>query len=68
MRQCLTALCYAGAPVQFGFLAVVFGTMMWMCIFGMVIKPNLSSEVPCEGYPDCVPKHWVEPVTTNGRL
>lgn len=54
--------------MQFGFLAVVFGTMMWMCIFGMVIKPNLSSEVPCEGYPDCVPKHWVEPVTTNGRL
>lgn len=51
-----------------GFIAVVLGTMMWMVIYGTLIKPLFESEPPCDRWPDCVPPDWVEPHTTDGRL
>ena len=54
------ALHTAKSSAHIGFLGVVFGTMIWMVVFGLVLKPLMESEPPCEGYPDCVPDEWME--------
>ncbi len=48
------------SAAHIGFLGVVFGTMIWMVVFGLIIKPLIASDPPCEGYPDCVPDAWLE--------
>lgn len=42
-----------------GFVATVFGTLMWMVVYGLVVKPLIASEPPCDNYPDCVPETWL---------
>ena len=32
-----------------GFIGVVFGTMCWMVVYGVFIKPLLATPDPCEG-------------------
>ena len=49
----------AKSAAHIGFLGVVFGTMIWMVVFGLIIKPLIAGEDPCEGYPDCVPDEWL---------
>lgn len=49
----------AKSAAHIGFLGVVFGTMIWMVVFGLIIKPLMTSEPACEGYPDCVPDEWI---------
>jgi hypothetical protein len=51
---------------HFGFIAVVFGTMIWAVLYGLWIKPLIAGEDPCENYPDCVPDEWIR-FTLEGR-
>lgn len=34
-----------------GFVSVVFGTLIWMVVFGLLIKPAIESEPPCDNFP-----------------
>ena len=57
--EALLALDTAKRASHIGFLGVVFGTMLWMVVFGLIIKPQIASEPPCDNYPDCVPDEWL---------